>query len=119
MRKATLLCSTTIREIIMFMYNYENHFEFSVKSLNYLASMARMFEYYIEKDDIIDILLRLSVIDFSAYSGDEEPESISEPQLKGTIDDSISNKRMFGINKPQNRISLKRKSKITTIYLMM
>ena len=109
--KSNTLCSTTIREIIMFMYNDENQFEFSVRSLNYSASMARMFEDYIEKDDVIDILLRLSVVDFSAYGGDEEIESISEPQLKKIIDDSMSNKGMFGINKPQNKISLKRKSK--------
>ena len=109
--KSNTLCSITIREIIMFMYNDENQFEFSVRSLNYSTSIARMFEDYIEKNDVIDILLRLSVIDFSAYSGDEEIKSISDPQLKSIIDDSMSNKNMFGINKPQNKISLKRKSK--------
>ena len=93
----------------MFMYNDENQFEFSVRSLNYSASMAIMFEDYIEKDDVIDILLRLSAVDFSQYNGDEEIESITEPQLKKIIDDSISIKEMFGINKPQNKISLKRK----------
>ena len=107
--KNNTLCSITIREIIMFMYNDENQFEFSVRSLNYSASIARMFEDYIEKDDVIDILLRLSDIDFSVYRGDEEIESILEPQLRGIIGDSMSNKGMFGINKPQNKISLKRK----------
>ncbi len=109
--KSNTLCSTTIREIIMFMYNDENQFEFSIRSLNYSASMAIMFKNYIEKNDVIDILLRLSAIDFSVYRGDEKIELITEPRLKGIIDDSVSNKEMFGIDKPQNKISLKRKSK--------
>ena len=73
--------SITIREVIMQMYNPENAFEYSLKSLQYTCTMFELFKDRIELSETVEIAMALNSLDYSNYSGDETIETITDPVL--------------------------------------
>ena len=110
------IASITIREVIMKMYNDDAQFEYALKSLLYTKKTFDLFSEYIEKNQNVKILLKLAETDFSPYDGEESIDHIEDDTLSKIIDESKNCKTMFGIDKPQNKISQKRLAKMEAHY---
>lgn len=102
---------TTIKKVIMRMYNPENEFKFALASLQYTCSMFTLFKGHLKELDLAALAMKLGKIDLSRYSGEETIESIDDPLLSDVISESFNRHDLFGINKPQDRIENKRKNK--------